>query len=802
MSPRHRRASRYMTVDASNPNLDRAWRAAHEFAKLTQPLTSLVRELTGDPRHIVKASANTQTNGTVIEIRPPIELGDRVDHDRSLCGKRDDKDRPLCPGCYRLDKVFAFVYHEVAHKVFESFDTVRERDRMEFTKRAVMANPGLAGTRLAKLQGLLKSKEAVQTFRDGGYIAYAGLISKHLPTIFNALEDARVNREMIRVRSGYGKMMSAFYYEVFETGADDAQGGKLLWKDQPLDMQAIIAVFCLASGLQFAQYLDPAVSAALDDPDLRAEVAKVDTSRSAAAIYRLSFPVLEHLRRLGFCRLPDDVEDDPKPKLGDASDAAPSGDDDDNDDGDDQESNGTSQSDASDSKDQPNEKDGDQDRDEDVHGDDNTPDEDTSSEGDDQGGDDAEDDDSLDENGDDDGHDDDDSGSGSSGGEADDEAPQDGSQGGSGAGSQHADPESPGSADQGAGSQPQDFAAPTSDPEEVGKGFAFFAGHGDEQTGDVEPAATAPEQGARDDAMEVAVMQQGDFDSMSTTVAGVTVNHYPNGQAWGNGRYGTLDDYTKERYGLGLENIELRPNLVNSGMLNMRRYFANNRKAKIGGEHKAGKIVPSRLHSVKTGNVKVFGKEHKPGRKSHFVLLAVDISGSTSGSPIRIIRQLGLALGDMLNGSGVKYAVYAHSGGPCRDGDIGGLMMVEVNVVKEETQPWDAAARESLAMVNSYGNNLDGHMMEFCRKRCDESSATDKHILYLTDGAMPEANRYDETEVLVRELKECARRGYDVIGAGIHTSSPERYGLPTCRLDTIDDIPNLLRFMEARMVGG
>ena len=45
------------------------------------------------------------------------------------------------------------------------------------------------------------------------------------------------------------------------------------------------------------------------------------------------------------------------------------------------------------------------------------------------------------------------------------------------------------------------------------------------------------------------------------------------------------------------------------------------------------------------------------------------------------------------------------------------------------------------------------------------------------------------------EVAECRKRGVTLLGVGAHTSSPEDYGIPTVRLDKVEDVRKVLEFL-------
>src|SRR5699024_9655460 len=97
----------------SKKTLDRAERAVKVFHSMRPGLTGYARALTGNPKVTVELSTSGggYTNGTTIFFRPPITLGDPVEHRRDVCDKRGDDRQLLCRACRARPEVMAVIYH-------------------------------------------------------------------------------------------------------------------------------------------------------------------------------------------------------------------------------------------------------------------------------------------------------------------------------------------------------------------------------------------------------------------------------------------------------------------------------------------------------------------------------------------------------------------------------------------------------------------------------------------------------------------------------------------------------------------
>lgn len=291
---------------------EQARQAVLEGRKLLPTLNSYVRAIAGRKDLIVEMATrdNGSTSGSRIYWRPPMALGDKSPHNRLQCNKRGDDMQLLCSACAKREDVLVIIYHEIAHNIFGSFQEVEEKDKLDLMAQAIESTGG----RWAKQ---IKARiESAPSWSKSSYISMCGLINEYLPLLFNALEDARVNREMFKSRKGLKGMFDAQVTRIFNEGVEqlDAFGKPTVikWEDYPLNSQILVGCFAKASGYDYAGWFQPSVVAALDDDALTAILNRLGTVRSAAGVYHLGFPVLARLRELGFCELPDDPDPEPE----------------------------------------------------------------------------------------------------------------------------------------------------------------------------------------------------------------------------------------------------------------------------------------------------------------------------------------------------------------------------------------------------------------------------------------------------------------------------------------------------------
>jgi cobalamin biosynthesis protein CobT len=192
---------------------------------------------------------------------------------------------------------------------------------------------------------------------------------------------------------------------------------------------------------------------------------------------------------------------------------------------------------------------------------------------------------------------------------------------------------------------------------------------------------------------------------------------------------------------------------------------------------------------------RLFQKKRNPGKRSYAVVLGIDISGSTIGLNIALAKQAAYAQAELCNRLGIDFAVYAHSATP-----VGGTHILDMYAIKDFDSPWDTKSQKALLSIGSASENLDGHSLEFYRKMIERHPATDKIILYYSDGKMPAANYSEELTVLQREIETCRRKNITLLGVGIRTDSPTKHGLDTVQVDGPAEVGKVVRHLESRIL--
>lgn len=856
-------ATDYRTAQAGNERSEKARRAVENFRRMQPMLNNYARVFTGNPRISVEVSAtnNGATDGKKIWFRPPIELGENHKHNKKLCDRRDRETHlQLCSACAIREEVLVTIYHEIAHICYGTFAQPSDRDKAELIATAVEEAGGkyaeYIAARIRRAPGYLTEN----------YMGMAGTVSPFLHTILNALEDARVNNNLFIARRGTKLMFDADTRRVFERGVEspnpDGTVTYLPWNEREQNLQAIIGVFCVASGYDTTGWFIPEVQTALEDQELNELILDSVNAPDVRENYKIAFKVLKRLRELGFCVRPDEPEPEDQPtKPGESGDETGEGEggkpednaDEPSEESGDEENPGSSGGDSGDDSEE-SEEDGDGDSESTMSG--GSGDGDSEDEADDTGddADEAGEDESSPVAGNSDGSPDDDSGADDQGlgDDSDSPEPDEPSEGGE---SDEA-PGQPGAPRAGADVEPdarddsrgategdeEEVDSPTTDewfdedteresgdpddqidtgedkgeggieveehepsslpmgePEDVQAGLNQFGHHEDKQ-----PTA---EEVADNEAIAQAIMQGMYFETPSVNVVGVREHHFGKplvndiGQnmstAWGSRLY----EGQMSRHELGIDG-DFKPteNIMGRALLKLRTVLADNQRAHNVNHLKSGRVNTRVLgRRAPFGDERLFRKKITPGKRDYFVVLGLDVSGSTAGRNIEMIKAAAWAQADLLTRMGIPFAMYGYSGyhGQIREYYSG--LYLDMYVLKEANEPWNTKTQERLLEIGPDGGNLDGHNLEYMRKVCDQSNATDKIIMYFSDGKMPATNHDEELEILVRELALCKKRGYTVCGVGIRTDSPSKHGLPTVRIDSKDEVIKVIQHLEKQL---
>ncbi len=199
----------------------------------------------------------------------------------------------------------------------------------------------------------------------------------------------------------------------------------------------------------------------------------------------------------------------------------------------------------------------------------------------------------------------------------------------------------------------------------------------------------------------------------------------------------------------------------------------------------------------------MFRRVEKPSKRSYAVLIGVDLSGSTcredGGHTVNdVLVELAWRQAELLDACGIPFQIVGHTGGWHREGSIPDGFptgtTTDLYVAKTFAERWDPGAKMATAAFPACSQNLDGQTMQAYIRMLASQRATDRLLLYYTDGAMPAEDATRQERILRSELALAEawskRRDHrlTVVGVGYGTDSPTEYGLDTILVDRHEPI--------------
>jgi hypothetical protein len=320
-----------------------------------------------------------------------------------------------------------------------------------------------------------------------------------------------------------------------------------------------------------------------------------------------------------------------------------------------------------------------------------------------------------------------------------------------------------------------------------------------------------PAQIEDDKAITKAIIQGEYFEKPSVNIGGVREHKFGEpyllkGQdistGWqdvmGSGGYSAR---MAHRLGINVD-LSVGEDILGPALLEMRRTFSDNARARMEPHLRRGKVNQRVLGKrAWTGtDDRLFQRKIMPGRRSYAVLIGIDISGSTVGVNIALAKRAAMTQAELCYRAGLDFAVYAHTANSWGHGWEDSELWLDMYEIKAFESPWNDKAKEALNKISSDAENLDGHGVEYYRKLIERHPATDKVILYYSDGKMPAANYDEELEILQREIAYCKAHKITLLGVGIRTDSPARHGLDTVQVDDDTSIAKVVKHLEKALL--
>lgn len=258
--------------------------------------------------------------------------------------------------------------------------------------------------------------------------------------------------------------------------------------------------------------------------------------------------------------------------------------------------------------------------------------------------------------------------------------------------------------------------------------------------------------------------------------------------------------------------LQLLSGLQNSHEAEMmlRRAMGVNRRTANVPNLERGRLHGSKLARAPMGNRRVFRRVDKAAKRSYSVLIGVDLSGSTGasapggGEVIDRIVELAYRQAELLHKAGIPFAVVGHTGwsrddfphlnsadkATIRAVTGGQRSTTDLYLAKGFKEKWAEATQLAVCSWDAGAKNLDGQTMKHYIRMLSKQRATDRLLLYYTDGQMPAEDGERQQVILETELKRAhawAKRKHDrlkVIGVGYGCDDPKKYGLDTILVDS------------------
>ena len=732
-------------------DFDKGRLALERFRKLIDTrYRPLLRAVTGnDKLQVTPSSSQALTDNKTVWLPVPLALGDEtLEHDKSVCGKRDASSMTmLCMMCKLEDEIDALVFHESAHITENSFEKVNGN---AFWKNVYPVIETYVEAMDATKASELKAKISI----EDGVMTAAKHVDPWLPFTLNVVEDIYVNRRLIKYRQGTELPLRLHTQEVFINGIPDFKSEeRRRWEDNDMNAQAIISLYLIGQGLpELGTFLDP-------DHDLTSDPVLVGLAEAIPEEcpiqdrLAIAVKVVMHLRTLGYCPTKSDSPLSPPPPLPPPP--------------------------PQEEEDEPL-----------VSDPQTSPDESEAGEGEgDEAESESEDDDEA--SGD---------GSGSKDGEDGDEDDDDeGEAGGSSSQPQSYDGEDPIEPEGSGGSgdddedeseagespdepEPSEYQPPTDDEvdaalERARQMLTDIMGHDEE--------GPSLDNDSHDKKVIDTAIQQESFDHPSPSMTGGY--NVPTRNS---------DPY---RNMLQPPEVKIPRHMLTQSLARLRVVFASNRKTGLERSLKAGtRLDTMHLYRAGTDDRRIFGKRNVPKSRDWFVLVGIDMSGSADSNGADVAEKMAAhAIGELLYSLDIKFEMYAHTSGSAPAGQT-----LEHVLIKGRDENWkDKSVQNMLFAQKGRGFNFDGHSMEQYRKVLQSVKATDKLLLYFTDGKMPNANITEELPLLQENLEILRRMPRtQVIGLGYRTDSPKRHGLDTIEFSAPEDIASIVSGLEDRLL--
>lgn len=210
----------------------------------------------------------------------------------------------------------------------------------------------------------------------------------------------------------------------------------------------------------------------------------------------------------------------------------------------------------------------------------------------------------------------------------------------------------------------------------------------------------------------------------------------------------------------------------------------------------SGKMLARR---VPFKDERMFASKVVPDKRNYHIVIGMDVSGSSSGQTLRREKTAVFAMANVCDRLGLSFEVWAHTtdweGEAYSSQDC-----PELYCLKGDRDPWGPDQKDNLRKLCASGANFDGHTLRFYRRRVEAVRATDKIIMYYTDGAMPAGNYEEELSVLKAEIDYCKKNDITLMAVGMGVDSPKEHGFDTAVINSEADFRKVVDHLGKRLM--
>jgi hypothetical protein len=294
---------------------DQVWEAISVLRGKLPAMTKFARIVTGNDNLTVDITTGVpHTRGNKVFIRPPLGLGSKREHERSVCGSRGEGGKQRCAACQLREVIDFYLFHELAHVIGKTQQLVTKREIKKARVEALKLHP--EGCEHHKqVMDRLAHIEAV----GSDSMTLGNAFNPWMAMMINSLEDSRVNEMTFASRPGMRTIFNMNMQRLLTEGSEVGVDQNLAWTEAPLDSQFIVGLQIAASGYAFEGEFAPEVMQALADPKLVRLCQQAITSDTVFQIFNLCLEVHKRANELGFCKVDPCVVEPPReeePDLG------------------------------------------------------------------------------------------------------------------------------------------------------------------------------------------------------------------------------------------------------------------------------------------------------------------------------------------------------------------------------------------------------------------------------------------------------------------------------------------------------